>query len=203
VLGEVQSVPVEVLVLVEVPVVQHGLPGPPQLPALQLPLVQVPGIGVQLLPFVTQMLDTQQPLSWHELPEQQSCPGPPQAVPVMTAPPAPPLPAPPAPALPPVPAGVLTLPPEPPPPAGTRPPPPSPSPPLPRGKPPSAGAEPPLQPTATNSAARAANERDRIDDVRLCLVMGELLGGRRWRKPRHYMPLGENRKLARSQVGPE
>lgn len=63
VLGDVHKVPVEVLVLVAVPVWQHGLPGPPQLPALQLPLLQVPAIGVQALPLATQKLETQQPLS--------------------------------------------------------------------------------------------------------------------------------------------
>lgn len=149
-LGEVQSVPVEVLVLVEVPVVQQGLPGPPQLPALQLPLLQVPGIGMQLLPFPTQMLETQQPLSWHELPEQQSCPGPPHAVPVITAPPAPPLEEPPAPAL--LPPPWMASPPAPPPP--------SPVPPLPVNTVPLSEPEPePLQPAAmTRRTATAAAE---------------------------------------------
>ncbi len=68
----VHSVPVVVLVLVAVPVVQHGLPGPPQLPALQAPLAQVPAMGEQLAPLATHTLDTQQPLFWQMLPEQQS-----------------------------------------------------------------------------------------------------------------------------------
>lgn len=195
--------PVEVLVLVEVPVVQQGLPGPPQLPALQLPLLQVPGIGAQLLPFATQTLDTQQPLSWHALPEQQSCPGPPHAVPVTTAPPAPepPLPAPPAPTLPPLPVGVLALPPEPPPPAGTMPPPPSPSPPVPGSKTPlSVPLLELLQPPATTSrAAMATAKNEWADEARLCWVMDKLLERRRWRKPRDYMCLPEDRKLVESQ----
>jgi hypothetical protein len=63
VLGDVHKVPVEVLVLVEVPVWQHGLPGPPQLPALQLPLLQVPAMGAQELPLAMQTFEMQQPLS--------------------------------------------------------------------------------------------------------------------------------------------
>jgi hypothetical protein len=51
--GEVHAVPVDVLVLV--PVVQHGLPGPPHAPALQLPSTQVPANGRQLAPLATQM----------------------------------------------------------------------------------------------------------------------------------------------------
>jgi len=78
VLGEVHSVPVEVLVLVLVPVGQQVLPGPPQLPSLHEPLTQVPGIGMQLAPLATQMLATQQPSFWQLLPAQHSCPGPPQ-----------------------------------------------------------------------------------------------------------------------------
>lgn len=115
VLGEVHKVPVEVLVLV--PVVQQGLPGPPQLPELQLPFAQVPGIGVQLLPLATHRLETQQPLLWQLLPEQQGCPGPPQASELGTiVPPAPPADTPPAPPplpMPPTPASNGTFPPAP------------------------------------------------------------------------------------------
>ena len=93
--GEVQAVPVDVLVLV--PVLQQGLPGPPQAPALQLPLLQVPARGKQLAPSATQRFEAQQPLPWQVLPEQQICPGPPHAVPTDVVPPAPPLPAPPEP----------------------------------------------------------------------------------------------------------
>lgn len=63
VLGAVHSVPVDTLVLVLVE--QQGLPGPPQLvvvPTLQVPLLQVPGTGRQLLPLATHTLFTQQPL---------------------------------------------------------------------------------------------------------------------------------------------
>ena len=52
--GDVHAVPVDTLVLVLV--LQHGLPGPPHAPALQLPLVQVPGRGKQLLPLATHRL---------------------------------------------------------------------------------------------------------------------------------------------------
>jgi hypothetical protein len=175
VLGEVQRVPVETLVLVAVPVGQQARPGPPQRPSLQLPLLQFPGIGMQLLPFATQMLEAQQPPSLQALPEQQSCPGAPQPVPVVvTVPPVPepPLPEPPEPALPPVP-GVLVLPPEPPlPPECSPPEPPSPSPPVP-GEPPLPSELDPLQPTTkASSDATATAEKHRMDDARLGLVMG-------------------------------
>jgi hypothetical protein len=173
--GDVQSVPVDVLVLVAVPVEQQGLPGPPQLPALQLPLLQVPAMGMQLAPLAMQMLETQQALFWQVLPEQQSWPGPPHAVPVTTAPPAPPpdppLPEPPVPPL------------LPPPPAMTVPPAPVSSPPEPPLSSPPGPVEPlsevepePLHPTrTTRRVATAAAESERTDDTRLCSVMGKLL----------------------------
>lgn len=137
VLGAVQAVPVETLVLVLV--LQQGLPGPPQLPVVpQLPLLQVPGSGVQAAPLVTQTFRAQQPLLAQVFPEQQSCPGPPHAAawvlppepplappaPTTTVPPVPGFPpvptttVPPVPGLPPVPGGtveVLVLVPPPPP----------------------------------------------------------------------------------------
>jgi hypothetical protein len=183
VLGDVQRVPVAVLVPVAVPVEQHALPGPPQLPALQLPLLQVPGIGMQLLPFATQTLEMQQPLSSHELPEQQGCPGPPQAVPVNTTPPAPP-PEPPTPVVlmppPPPETGVLLLPPEPPlpptPGVDVPPDPPSPLPPVAEGAEPSLELEF-LHPATTKKWTETATaEHDRMDSARRCLVMGKLLG---------------------------
>jgi hypothetical protein len=113
--GEVHAVPVETLVFVLV--LQQGIPGPPQEPELQVPLVQVPGSGMQLLPLATQMFEAQQPLLAQVLPGQQSCPGPPQTVPETRVPPtpldppAPPLLLPPEPLDPPEPP--LLLPPEP------------------------------------------------------------------------------------------
>ena len=91
----VHNDPVPVLV----PEVQQGLPGPPHAPALQVPALQVPGTGKQELPLATHMPEMQQPLLVHALPEQQSCPGPPQAPPPLVVPPAPlpPLPVPPDP----------------------------------------------------------------------------------------------------------
>lgn len=59
---------------------QHGCPGPPQVPVLQLPLRHVPGRGRQLAPLATQRLAAQQPLSEQLLPGQQTCPGPPQVL---------------------------------------------------------------------------------------------------------------------------
>jgi hypothetical protein len=117
----VHSVPVETLVLVLVPVGQQGLPGPPHAPVLQDPPLQVPGIGMQLLPLATQRFWTQQPSLLQVLPEQHSCPGPPHATlgttpPLPPEPPLPP-PLPPAPPLlPPLPPPVFSLPPPPKPP---------------------------------------------------------------------------------------
>lgn len=89
----VHAVPVEVLV----PVVQHGLPGPPQAPVLQDPPLQVPASGRHEPPSATQRLETQQPLVLQVFPAQQICPGPPHVVPMTVVPPDPPLPLPPAP----------------------------------------------------------------------------------------------------------
>lgn len=50
--GAEHAVPVETLVLV----LQQGWPGPPHVPALQLPLLHVPGKGTQLAPLATQRL---------------------------------------------------------------------------------------------------------------------------------------------------
>jgi hypothetical protein len=147
VLEDVHNVPVDVLVAV--PVVQQGLPGPPQVPALQLPLAQVPGMGKQLPPLATQRLETQQPLLWQVLPEQHSWPGPPQATELGAL--VPPVPtgmmAPPVPIAPPMLASVLPSPPVPetgiaasdrlpPVPMTTMPPVPPGTPPLPPGRPP-------------------------------------------------------------------
>jgi hypothetical protein len=88
-----------------VPLVQQGLPGPPQAPVLQLPLAQVPGRGTQLLPLATQIFTTQQPSPWQVLPEQHSCPGPPHGLELGTiAPPDPLAVVPPALLVPPAPA---------------------------------------------------------------------------------------------------
>jgi hypothetical protein len=113
--GAVQAVPVETLVLVLV--LQQGLPGPPQAPELQLPLLQVPCNGKQAAPLATQRFEAQQPLLAQVLPAQQTWPGPPQAVPSVTVPPEPPaaLPpaptmiVPPAPILPPAPRGTVEV----------------------------------------------------------------------------------------------
>jgi len=123
----VHKVPVEVLV----PVVQQGLPGPPQAPVLQDPAVQVPASGRHELPSVTQILETQQPLVLQVFPAQQICPGPPHVVPTTVDPPdppealppeaLPPLPDPPE-ALPPAPLPPLPAPPAPPPARGVEPP---------------------------------------------------------------------------------
>ena len=85
--GAVHAVPVETLVLVLV--LQQGLPGPPQAPVLQLPLLHVPCNGKQLAPLATQTFEAQQPLFAQEFPAQQIWPGPPQAVPGITVPPEP------------------------------------------------------------------------------------------------------------------
>jgi hypothetical protein len=113
--GDVQSVPVEMLVYVLVPVVQQGLPGPPHAPALQLPLLQLPAIGKQLLPLATHRFPAQQPPSRQVLPEQQIWPGLPQTVPTVVLPPllAPPEPLPPLPPLPPGPPPAARVPPTP------------------------------------------------------------------------------------------
>ena len=89
----VHTVPVEVLV----PLVQQGLPGPPQAPVLQDPAVQVPARGRHEPPSATHRPETQQPLLWQVFPAQQICPGAPQAVPTTVEPPDPPLPVPPDP----------------------------------------------------------------------------------------------------------
>ena len=102
----VHAVPVEVLV----PVVQQGLPGPPQAPVLQDPALQVPASGRHEPPSATQILETQQPLVLQVFPAQQTCPGPPHVVPMTVEPPEPPAAEPPLPA-PPAPEPPLTDPP--------------------------------------------------------------------------------------------
>lgn len=104
----VHTVPVEVLV----PLVQQGLPGPPQAPVLQDPAVQVPARGRHEPPSATHRPETQQPLLWQVFPAQQICPGAPQVVPTTVEPPEPPLPAPPEadPPLPLPPAGAVVPP---------------------------------------------------------------------------------------------
>lgn len=67
---DVHVVPVDTLVLVLV--LQQGMPGPPHVPELQVPLLQVPAAGMQLAPFAMQTFDTQQPSAEQELPGQQS-----------------------------------------------------------------------------------------------------------------------------------
>ena len=89
----VHAVPVEVLV----PVVQQGLPGPPQAPVLQDPALHVPARGRHEPPSATQILETQQPLLRQVFPEQQIFPGSPHVAELLVDPPDPPLPAPPEP----------------------------------------------------------------------------------------------------------
>lgn len=198
--GAVHRLPVEVLV----PVVQQGLPGPPHAPALQLPLLHVPGMGRHEPPLVTQIPDTQQPPSLHELPEQHNWVGEPHAdpttvVPPVPAPAAPPLPAPPTPT-PPAPTmtvvpplAVLVVPPPetavsglvpktppllpkmPPPPDAFPPLPPSPMPPVPGRVPLSVPLSEPLQPTEVALASTTSIEPERRAELSRCLfVMGTL-----------------------------
>jgi hypothetical protein len=187
----VHAVPVETLVLVLV--LQQGLPGPPQAPELQLPLLHVPGNGKQLAPLATQIFEAQQPLFAQELPAQQIWPGPPQ--PTVTAPPEPPAAFPPAPmsvppepALPPpAPGGVVTMlvlePPAPPLPGSTM------VPPSPARRPPSPSSPiappfPPPKPLPLESLhpwkakAKVATTREEMTDNHftvLCVRMGRLL----------------------------
>jgi hypothetical protein len=110
--GAVQTVPVVVLLLV--PLVQQGLPGPPQAPSLHEPALQVPGRGRHAPPLATHMPERQQPLLLQVLPEQQYCPGPPHVALAPAAPPAavtPPVPAPPLALTPPPPKMMPPLPP--------------------------------------------------------------------------------------------